>query len=208
MILLETDVHPAFIQGILRADHWLFTRINGEWTNPLFDTVFPFLRESELWVPFYLFLLVFITLNFARKGGLWAFALIMTGVIGDLASSHLMKALVVRLRPCHDPAMISTIRVLVNYCPMSSSFTSSHACNHFAAATFIFATLRHTSRWWSIVFAWAFLISYAQIYVGVHYPSDVLGGAILGSLIGLGVSLLFHRQFGMLTLQNYNRQHA
>ena len=104
--------------------------------------------------------------------------------------------------------MISTIRVLVNYCPMSSSFTSSHACNHFAAATFIFSTLRHTGRWWWIVFAWAFFISYSQIYVGVHYPVDVLCGAILGCLIGLGVSLLFRRQFGMLTLQSYNPIHG
>jgi membrane-associated phospholipid phosphatase len=208
MILLDSRGQSGFLQGILQADHALFSMINRQWTNGLFDSLFPFLRESEIWVPFYLFLLVFITINFVKKGWLWAFFLIMTAVIGDLISSHLLKTLVFRVRPCQDPAMASTIRVLAAYCPTSSSFTSSHACNHFALATFIFATLRHTSPWWRLVFVWAFLISYAQIYVGVHYPIDVLCGAILGCLIGLGTSWVFRKQFGMLTLQSYTHIHG
>jgi membrane-associated phospholipid phosphatase len=208
MILLDSDGHSGFLQEIFQADHALFSRINQQWTNILFDNLFPYMRESEIWVPFYLFLLVFITINFVKKGWLWAFFLIMTAVIGDLISSHLMKTLVFRLRPCQDPAMASTIRVLAAYCPSSSSFTSSHACNHFALAIFIFSTLRHTSPWWSLVFVWAFFISYAQIYVGVHYPIDVFCGAILGCLIGYGTSQVFRKQFGMLTLQSYNHIHG
>lgn len=208
MILLDSGSHLGFLEGILQADRRLFVRINQEWTNSFLDNIFPFLREAELWVPFYLFLLVFITLNFGKKGCLWSLSLIMTAIIGDLCSSHLMKSLVFRLRPCQDPNMADNIRVLASYCPVSSSFTSSHACNHFALATFIFLTLRHTSRWWGLVFAWAFLISYAQVYVGVHYPVDVFCGGLLGAGIGYITSRLFRLQFGTLHLQPYNHSHA
>jgi membrane-associated phospholipid phosphatase len=208
MILLDSGGHSGLLQGILQTDHWLFSRLNQDWTNTFFDNVFPYLRESELWVPFYLFLLVFVTVNFAKKGWLWSLALIVTVSLSDLVSSHLMKILVFRLRPCRDPAMASSINVLVSYCPISSSFTSSHACNHFAMATFIYSTLRHTSPWWGALFAWAFFISYAQVYVGVHYPLDVFCGAIMGCLIGYGTSQVFRRQFGKLTLQSYNPIHG
>jgi membrane-associated phospholipid phosphatase len=208
MILLDSGVHPGFLQKILQIDYWLFSRINQEWTHPSLDTVFVFLREAELWVPFYLFLLVFITLNFPRKGWWWSISLILTAIISDLVSSHLMKYLVFRLRPCQNPLLADSMRFLANYCPSSSSFTSSHACNHFALAFFLFFTLRSTSRWWWLVFPWAFLISYAQVYVGVHYPLDVFGGALLGAGIGLTVSRLFRMQFGALHLQPYNSTHA
>jgi membrane-associated phospholipid phosphatase len=207
MILLDSDGHSGFLRSLLEGDRWLFSRINQQWTNSFFDGLFPFLRESEIWVPFYVFLLVLITLNFGKKGWLWAFSLIMTVVVSDLVSSHMMKMLVTRLRPCHDPDMASTIHVLVTYCPGSSSFTSSHACNHFAMATFIFSTLRRTGRWWTAVFVWAFLISYAQVYVGVHYPMDIIGGAVIGILIGYGTSRLFQDRFGTLTLSSINHTH-
>lgn len=195
---------------MLEFDYWLFSRINQDWTHPLLDTIFLFLREAEFWVPFYLFLLVFITLNFGKKGWWWSVYLIMTGIIGDLISSRVVKGLIYRPRPCHNPFLADKIRFLANYCPVGSSFTSSHAVNHFALAFFIFTTLRHTSRWWRLIFAWAFFIAYAQVYVGVHFPLDVTGGALLGCLIGWGTSRLFRLQFGTLPLpsSSYNSSHA
>jgi undecaprenyl-diphosphatase len=197
MILLDTDTHLSFLQRILYFDYSLFTKINRQWTNPFFDAVLPFLRESEVWVPFYLFLLVFATLNFAKKGWIWSFALIMTAIMSDLVSSSIIKQLIFRYRPCQDPVISQYVRVLVNYCPQSSSFTSSHACNHFSIAMFIFMTMKHTSKWWMLVFLWAFAISYSQIYVGVHYPIDVIGGTILGCIIGYGMSAFFRNRYGL-----------
>jgi membrane-associated phospholipid phosphatase len=208
MILLESDSHSGLLKQILHTDRWLFTRINQDWTSSFADSVFPFLREAELWTPFYLFLWVFITVNFRKKGWFWALSLIMTAIISDLISSSIIKNLVIRTRPCRDLSLIDSIRFLVNYCPSSSSFVSSHACNHFAIATFIYLTLRSTSRWWVLIFVWAALISYAQVYVGVHYPGDIICGAILGSLIGLTTSRVFRLQFGTLHLQSYNHSHA
>ena len=201
MILLDSAEHLNFFQELIHFDYWLFSKINQQWTNAFFDSVLLFLRESAIWIPFYLFLLVFITINFGRRSWWWSFSFIMTVVISDLISSHLIKLLIFRYRPCQDSLIAEQVRILVNYCPESSSFTSSHACNHFAMATFIFFTLRETSRWWWLVFFWAFIISYAQVYVGVHYPLDVAGGAVLGCAIGYGMQIFFKRQFGPLSLK-------
>src|SRR5580698_11041088 len=209
MILLDTGDHPGFLHKILQGDYWLFSHINQRWTSPVLDNVLLFVREAEFWVPFYLFLLVFMAMNFGKKGWLWSLYLAMTVIISDTISSHLIKdRLVYRLRPCGNPFWADSIHFLANYCPSSSSFTSSHACNHFAMAFFIYRTLRQTSRWWSLLFPWAFLISYAQVYVGVHYPLDVFCGALVGSLIGLTTSRLFKLQAGTLSLQPLNPSHA
>jgi undecaprenyl-diphosphatase len=210
MTLIDAgDPHPVLLHKILQGDYWLFSRINQAWTCSFLDNVFLFMREQEFWYPFYLFLLVFITLNFGKRGWIWALYFPMTVIISDLISSRLIKDhLVFRLRPCHNPLWADSMRFIANYCPVGSSFTSSHACNHFAMAFFIFGTLRHTSRWWWLVFPWAFLICYAQVYVGVHYPLDVLCGGVLGSLIGIGTSRLFKLQIGTLPLQNHNPAHA
>ena len=201
MILLHTANYLDILKPVLRLDYWLFHKINQIWINPFFDLVLPFARQQEFWYFFYLFLLVFSVYNFGVKGCWWSVSLIMTVIIGDLFSSSLMKSLIWRVRPCRDPDLVDQVRVLVNYCPQSSSFTSSHACNHFAAAWFIFITLNQTGSWRWLLFAWAFIISYAQVYVGVHFPLDILGGAILGTAIGYGMSILFRKQFGTLSLK-------
>lgn len=209
MLIDAGPLHPVFFQKILQADYWLFSRINQNWTCPFLDNVLLFMREAELWVPFYLFLLVFALLNFGKRGFVWSLYMGMTAIISDLISSNLIKNhLVFRLRPCHNPLWADSMRILANYCPVGSSFTSSHACNHFAMAFFMYGTMKHTSRWWILVFPWAFLISYAQVYVGVHYPLDVICGGILGSGIGILTSRVFKAQIGTLPLPTHKPSHA
>jgi membrane-associated phospholipid phosphatase len=201
MILLLAGLSSVLFKPLLRFDYWLFHKINQVWVNPFFDLVLPFARQQEFWYFFYLFLLVFALYNFGIKGCWWCVSLIMTVIISDLFSSSLVKSFIFRYRPCRAPGFAEQVRVMVNYCPMSSSFTSSHACNHFAAAWFIFITLNQTGSWRWLLFIWAFIISYAQVYVGVHFPLDIFGGAILGSAIGYGMSILFRKQFGALPLK-------
>jgi membrane-associated phospholipid phosphatase len=201
MILLLTGFNSVVPKPLLDFDHWLFQKINQVWINPFFDLILPFARQQEFWYFFYLFLLVFALVNFGIRGCWWAVSLIMTVIISDLISSSLIKQAIFRLRPCRDPELAEQVRVLVNYCPQSSSFTSSHACNHFAAAWFIFITLNQTGSWRWLLFAWASIICYAQVYVGVHFPLDIFGGAVVGTTIGYGMSIFFRKQFGALPLK-------
>ena len=201
MILLRFVMLSSFFRQIISIDHWLFHQINQVWINPVFDLVFVFIRQAEFWVPFYLFLLVFGLVNFGKRALWWSATLIMTAIISDLVSSSIIKNIIFRLRPCRNPDLANQVRVLVNYCPQSSSFTSSHACNHFALAFFIFITLNQTGSWRWLLFLWAFLISYAQIYVGVHYPLDILGGTLAGSSVGYMMSIFYKKQFGTLSLK-------
>ncbi|RNI40060.1 phosphatase PAP2 family protein [Hanamia caeni] len=198
MNLLEIQNASFLPEAIKQLDYNLFYRMNGLWHNSFFDVFFPFIREPTLWVPFYFFLIVFATLNFKVKGWIWVVFFLANAGISDYVSSHLIKENFFRLRPCRDPALFDHIRFLVSYCPVSSSFTSSHAVNHFAAAMFIFTTFRKTlSSFWALMFIWAGAISYAQVYVGVHFPFDVFCGMIAGLILGYIPATIFNRKFGL-----------
>ena len=177
-------------------DRWLFTKINQDWTTPFLDTLFPFWREAMTWIPLYLFLLIFVLINFGKKAWPWIIGLVLTVTFTDQVSSHILKPLVNRPRPCHDALLADHIRLLLNYCSDSRSFTSSHAANHFGIGVFIFYTLKPYFKNWSYLFIiWAATVSYGQIYIGVHYPMDVLGGALVGSGIGYLMAFYFNKKF-------------
>jgi membrane-associated phospholipid phosphatase len=194
MLLLE---ELGLFQKLVHADYALMLKLNRDWQMPFFDNIALFIRESTFWVPLYVFLLLYITMNYGRKGFWWAATLLGLVALTDLLSSHVIKEVFFRPRPCRDENMAHQIRFLAKTCGMNGSFTSSHATNHFAIATFIYQTMKKTSSWWGIAFIWAGLISYAQVYVGVHYPFDIMGGAILGSFSGFIAARLFNHQTGL-----------
>lgn len=184
-------------------DKWLFIKLNSQWTNPVFDALLPFFRNSVFWAPLYLFLLVFITLNYGRKGLWWSLAFICTIALTDMIGARVFKEGVHRLRPCSDPDFAFHVRLLLKQCSGSYSFVSNHAANHFGIATFAFLTFRGVFRnWMYLAFAWALLIGYAQVYVGVHYPFDVVGGAVLGMSMGFLTARLFHQKWGRINLDH------
>ncbi|MEY3821097.1 MAG: phosphatase PAP2 family protein [Bacteroidota bacterium] len=175
----------SIFQSLQSFDQSLFVYINQVATHPLTDTLMPFFRESTLWIPFYLFLIVFVFVNFGKKGWVWLLFAFITVLLTDQFSSSIIKNWVQRPRPCADPLLYGQVRLLLDHCSGGYSFTSSHATNHFGVATFLFVTLgRYFGNWKYLLFIWAALICYAQVYVGVHYPLDVVFGALLGFLIG------------------------
>jgi undecaprenyl-diphosphatase len=186
------------MQQLLTYDRQFFKLINGKWHNDLFDWLMPWLRNSNMWVPLYLFLLLLIVINFKKQGWILVLFGAVTAIATDFVSSTVIKNCIFRLRTCHDDALAGSIRVLVSYCPESSSFTSSHAANHFALAMFLYSTLKNRlGKWTALFFAWALAISYAQVYVGVHYPLDITGGALIGILIGYLCGKLFNRNYSL-----------
>ena len=186
------------MEKILHADYWLMLRINKDLTYPLLDKIALFARESYLHVPFYLFLAMFMIMNFGKKGAWWVVTALAMAGLNDLLSSQVIKEIFDRPRPCRDPMMAHQIRFIARYCGMNGSFISSHASNHFAAATFIYQTLKFISHKWALTFLWAGIISYSQVYVGVHYPSDVICGALFGIFIGLIAARFFETQIGLV----------
>ncbi len=189
------------LQTILEWDSWLFLKINTVFTHPLLDKIFPLWRDSELWVPFYLFLIVLAIVNFGKKAWSWILFAIINVVLTDQASSSLIKNWFARIRPCNEELLVGKMRLLLEHCSGGFSFTSSHATNHFGFAIFVFLTTRHLfGKWGKWLFVWAATISYGQVYVGVHYPIDILFGALLGSGIGALTAGYYNRKIGPITL--------
>ncbi|MEO6917184.1 MAG: phosphatase PAP2 family protein [Chitinophagaceae bacterium] len=187
-----------FLDLILKFDLELFHKINGVWINGFLDILFPFLRESIMWIPLYFFLLLFSCINFGMRGVYWCVAFICTAALGDIISSHIIKELIYRARPCQNLSLGESVRLMVVYCPQSSSFVSSHATTHFSIAIFIFITGKQIfSNWIGIFLVWAAAISYAQVYVGVHFPLDVFCGTLIGCGIGTLSGWLYNRYIGI-----------
>jgi undecaprenyl-diphosphatase len=183
------------MEELIYLDTELFKLINIKMQNSFFDTVLPILRHSMCWVPLYLFLMIFALVNYSKNVWWWILFAIATAGLTDMISSDLIKENIFRIRPCHDSSLA---RVLVSYCPQSSSFTSSHATNHFGLAAFFSMTLKDVPKKWRYAFFfWAWVIILAQVYVGVHYPLDVLAGGAVGLVFGYLSGKTFNRVYGL-----------
>ena len=188
----------SLLQWLDHLDKVFFILIQQDSDHAVLDGPMLVLREPLTWVPFYGFMVYYAFR--AGKQKAWAFILLslVTFAVTDSLTAQVLKPLFGRLRPCHDPEMQGYIRSLVD-CGGLYSMPSNHAANHFGLATFWYFSIRAMNgRKWPWLWLWAALICYAQVYVGKHYPFDVLAGAVVGTLTGLGVSRLFvyweHRQ--------------
>jgi membrane-associated phospholipid phosphatase len=188
------------LQKLEKCDQWLFIKINSDFTNPFFDSLMPFMRYPLNWAPLYLFLGVFALLNYKGKGAWWILFFIITIALTDMTGNYVFKHGFQRIRPCRDPDFFFHVRLLADHCSTGYSFVSNHAANHFGLASFFFITTRPLLRSRAaIAFIWAGLIAYSQVYVGIHYPSDIVGGALLGLLFGGLTGALFNKRHGFAT---------
>jgi undecaprenyl-diphosphatase len=170
------------IDFIQQSDISIFHFINSTLSNSFFDFLMPWLRNKFFWAPLYCFVMAFLAINFPNNWWKIIFFAILTIFISDQISSSFIKPLVHRLRPCRDYLNIEYIRLLVG-CGSGYSFPSSHAANHFAFAMFFYRL--YLNKWILVLgMFWAAIISFAQVYVGVHYPVDVFAGMLLGLFIG------------------------
>lgn len=166
-------------------DTRLFLWLNGmhvDWLDPVMVS----LTEMWPWIPVYLFW-GFLIVKTYRKRSVWVFlAVALVVFCSDQLSAHVCKPLFHRLRPCYDPALEGVVHLPRGLAGGRYGFVSSHAANTFAVAAFLTAALRGAWRWvgWTL-YGWAVISSYTRIYIGFHYPGDILCGAVLGILIGL-----------------------
>jgi undecaprenyl-diphosphatase len=196
-----------FWDKLVALDKDIFILINSRFTNALFDKILVLFRTPVFWTPLYLALLVTAVIKLKKKAIWWILSLTATAGIMDWTGNNLIKHTVQRLRPCNDPAFADQVRLVVSKCGTGFSFISNHAANHFAVAAFIFVTMPNLlGKWTWLFFIWAASIAYAQVYVGVHYPSDVLGGALTGLIFGWTGGTIYNKKSQISTFAANNNR--
>ena len=180
---------------LLHWDHTVWYYMNTQWHNSFMDSFVPFLRNQWFWAPLYLFLLLFIPNKFGRNGWIWCLLFLVSFILSDQVSATLLKPIFHRLRPCNDPSLSNVIHLLVP-CGSGLSFPSSHAANHFSMGIFSAITLGRVAKWvWPVAILWAISVSFAQVYVGVHFPLDVTAGGLIGIFIATCTGSFFNYYF-------------
>jgi undecaprenyl-diphosphatase len=181
------------LQWLDGIDKQLFTFIHHSLANNLLDAVMLFIRNGLVWIPLYCFMLWWVIRNHKKYAVKFIVVSIITVAFTDFVSASILKGFFERPRPCYSAQLQPIIRNIIG-CGGLYSFPSSHAANHFGMATFWFwGIFIMTGRKWHWLWFWAAIICFAQVYVGKHYPFDVLGGGVFGWLAGVTSAKIFER---------------
>ena len=167
---------------LINLDKQLFLFFNGL-NNGVFDFLMWHISGKLIWIPLYIIILYAIIRTFGKRSIIIIVAIVLTIVATDQISV-LIKNSVQRLRPTHNPDFEGLVHFLNDYRGGNFGFVSSHAANCFGLATFI--SLLFQRKWVIIaITVWAITVSYSRIYLGVHYPADLVAGGLLGIVLAL-----------------------
>lgn len=173
-------------------DHNFFVLVNSGLAHPTGDFLFPLLRNKFIWLPLYITLIFFILKKDIRSGLFFILCCAAGILLSDQLASSVIKPLFQRLRPCQLDNPEFPVRLVLEHCGSGYSFVSAHAANHFMLAGLLFYYFKINQISFSALwFVWAGCIGLSQVYVGVHYPGDILAGAILGIFVSLFMILIY-----------------
>ena len=173
--------------------------------SPVADWLMWQFSGNLLWLPLYFFVIYVIVKTFGKKS-IWIILLVVMAVgVSDFSSVHLFKETIRRLRPCHDPALMGQIILVHNHCGGLYGFFSSHASNTFTLAMLTSLLIRKKALA-VVMFLWASIVSISRVYLGVHYPSDILAGTLWGMIIGYVFYLVIKSLIIDRNGQSENRQ--
>lgn len=183
------------IEFLTSLDDQILLFFNGHHT-PLMDDIMLFITGKLTWIPFYIFLLDLLVRRLGpKKAGLTLLAVVLAIVLADQICASIIRPFVARLRPCHFDNPISQMLVFVrDIHPQSYSWPSCHAANTFALATLLSIVMRQ--RWFTVmIISWAVIVSISRLYMGVHYPTDLLCGAAFGSVFGYLALVIVYKAY-------------
>lgn len=184
------------IESLISLDIRVFLFLNGlnsTWLNPIMD----FVSGQFLWFPFIGLSLYFAFKQLSRKNFyLFILFLVLVLILSDTTSSYVLKNLTERLRPCREQDLKPLIYSFGQKCGGRFGFVSSHAANSLALTLFCLRTLKLPKAFFAIFLLLPFLVSYSRIYLGVHYPGDILGGLLVGTFWS-SVYVFFWRNLSM-----------
>jgi undecaprenyl-diphosphatase len=172
-----------------QLDQKLFLFLNSH-NSPFWDQVMHAISGIVIWAPLYLAILIFLGVKHKRKFPLIFLFIILAVTLSDQVSVHLFKNVFQRLRPCHEPSLQGLVHLFNGECGGRYGFVSSHASNSFNIALLSLMFIK--KRWFTIsIILWALIIGYSRVYLGVHYPGDVICGSVVGAFIGWSVYRLY-----------------
>jgi undecaprenyl-diphosphatase len=171
------------IDQLIEYDKQLLRFLNGfhaAWLDP----VMLVLTETITWLPLFVFLVYLVIKEYKKECWIILLGITLTILLADQITASIMKPYFGRLRPSREPTLEGLIHLVQGYTGGQFGFASSHAANSFGAATFFFLAFGNTKRWIIWLFAWAAVLTYTRIYLGVHYPGDILVGGLVGMICG------------------------
>lgn len=176
---------------MLELDKKLFLELNSSFHSPWLDQLMMFLSSTSAWIPLYLILLYLIIKTYKKDTWMVLLMIGLTILVADQVTSSFMKPFFERLRPSHEPELRRVVYIVNHYRGGKFGFASSHAANTFGIATLMWFVLKNYRPWIGMLFLWTLLVGYTRIYLGVHYPGDIIAGYFVGFLAALMAFLVF-----------------
>lgn len=176
------------------ADEELFLFLN-RLGKPAYDPFWQFITEPRVWIPLYVLLLLALLVKLKARKMVVAVVIIAATVFAtDSGSVHLLKNKVQRLRPCHQEQLQDKMRLAADHCGARYGFVSSHAANTFGIAVLVGSMLRPFMPLVPfILMVWASFSAYSRVYLGVHFPLDIVCGALYGGIIGWIMFVIYRK---------------